>query len=95
MENKVKTMNEFFEPYKDYSGDEMISIPKGKLEFWLETLTDLDKDDDLNDVIRGIGEYLTSEESEVQPVEDKALDVIDELTSDDENPNFIKKFEGE
>ena len=95
MENKVKSMNEFFEPYKDYLGDEMISIPKGKLEFWLETLTDLDKDDDLNDVIRGLEEYLTSEDSEVQPVKDTAIDAIEELTSDDENPNFIKKFEGE
>ena len=95
MENKIKLIDEFFAPYKDYSGDEMISIPKGKLEWWLETLTDLDMDDDLNDVIRGIQGYLAPEEPEVQPVDDKAVGAIDELTSDDEDTTLIKKFEGE
>ena len=31
--------------------------------------------------------------TEVQPVEDKAIEPIEELSSDDENPLFIKKFE--
>lgn len=91
---KIQTIDEFFSPYKDYSGDEMISIPKGQLKWWLETLTDLDKDDDLNDVIRGINRYLT-EEPEVQPVEDKAIeDEIGETgAAADEDPTLIKKFE--
>lgn len=94
---KIQTIDEFFSPYKDYSGDEMISIPKGKLEWWLETLTDLDKDDDLNDVIRGIEEYLIPEEPEVQPVEDKAIEPEEDITgaAADEDPTLIKKFEDE
>jgi hypothetical protein len=31
--------------------------------------------------------------TEIQPVEDNAIEPIEELSSDDENPLFIKKFE--
>ena len=96
MEN-IKTYSDF-ELNENFS-NELLEIPKSTIEGWIRSLDS--QEDDLNQTIwakESMQEFLDSYETNdpeefVQPVEDTSIEEIDELSSDDENPTFIKKFE--
>ena len=89
MENKIKMINEFFD--SDIEEDKTLSVPYSVIQHWRDEIG-FDPEH-AADLITDFLEMNMAQDDEVQPVEDKAIEEIDELSSDDENPNFIKKFE--
>jgi hypothetical protein len=81
--------------------DDMITIPKSTLEGWINGLKeneDLEVCGGHNTVIDDMESFLDDyydnqiETSARKHAEDE-IEPVEELSSDDENPNFIKKFE--
>ena len=102
MEN-IKTYTDF-ELNENFS-DELLEIPKSTIEGWIRSIEA--QEDSLNETIyakESMQEFLDQYyENNIEPGdpddfdekyrEDEPVEEIDELSSDDENPTFIKKFE--
>jgi tetrahydromethanopterin S-methyltransferase subunit B len=102
MEN-IKMYEEF-----DINEDDMITIPRSVIEDWIQYLTDENEEVVIVQVYqvqeemkKFLDDYYSDNKIDAADPEEIAkkhaedIEPVEELSSDDENPNFIKKFEGE
>lgn len=102
MENKIKTINEFYLDQDDIEADELV-IPKSVIEGWIQSIEA--QEDSINEKIyakeemqKFLDDYYDnqiepSDPDDVNRKHAEEIEPVEELSSDDENPNFIKKFE--
>lgn len=89
--------------YTDFLNESTVEIEDTEEGVYVLTLKDIkniigsftDQGIDDDAIIEELSNYkfVKVEDSEITPVEPSEVEEIDELSSDDENPTFIKKFE--